>query len=193
LYLIDIEGNISYKKNMSDTNPFEIALKQARKSLNEAYEERDAIEQRILRLKQTIDGLAALCEPEPNEDLVQAEAGHMLFQASLTASIRRIFSETTEPMLTPVEVRNALLEMGVKLTKYKQPMVPIHNTLKRLEAQGELVPFIDDAGDLRGYRWVSPLARAVAEVDSLRMRRVNPGASGRIGNWMALNEPPKKK
>jgi hypothetical protein len=178
---------------MPDTNPFEIALKQARKSLNEAYEERDVIEQRIVRLKQTIDGLAALCEPEPNEDVVQAKAGHMLFQASLTASIRSIFSETTEPMLTPVEVRNALLEMGVNLTKYKQPMVPIHNTLKRLEAQGELVPFIDDAGDLRGYRWVSPLARAVAEVDSLKMRRVNTGASGRIGNWMALNEPPRKK
>ena len=139
-------------------------MKQARKTLAEAYEERGAIEKRILRLKQTIDGLAALCEPEPNEDLVQVEGGRTLFQASLTDAIRRIFSETTEPMLTPVEVRNALLEMGVKLTKYKQPMVPIHNTLKRLETQGELVPFRDDTGDLRGYRWVSPLARAVAEV-----------------------------
>jgi hypothetical protein len=151
---------------MSDTNPFEIALKQARKSLGEAYEERGAIEQRIVRLKQTIDGLAALCEPEPNEDLVQVQGGHLPggYNTSLTDAIRRIFSETSKPMLTPPEVRDALLTMGVNLAKYKQPLVPIHNTLKRLEAQGELIPFIDDAGDLRGYRWVSPLARAVAEV-----------------------------
>ena len=40
--------------------------------------------------------------------------------------------------------------MGRNLAeKYKQPLVPIHNTLKRLEAQGELVAFRDDTGDLR--------------------------------------------
>jgi hypothetical protein len=166
---LTVRVKASYKENMSDTDPFEIALKEARKSLAEAYEERSAIEKRIVRLKQTIDGLAALCEPKPDEDLVQVQGGYLPdgYNTSLTDAIRGIFSETTEPMLTPVKVRNALLAMGVKLAKYKQPMVPIHNTLKRLEAQGELVPFRDDAGDLRGYRWVSPLARAVAEVSPL--------------------------
>jgi len=151
---------------MSDLKTFGIALKEARKSLAEAYEDRSAIEKRIVRLKQTIDGLAALCEPEPNEDLVQVQEVDLPYpyKTSLTDAIRKIFSETTEPILTPVEVRDALLAMGVNLEKYKQPLVPVHNTLKRLEAQGELVPFRDDTGDLRGYRWVSPLARAVAEV-----------------------------
>jgi len=183
---------------MTNGNPFETALKQARKSLKEAYEERNAIEHRILSLKQTIDGLAALCEPEPNEEFVQVKECHLPdgYNTSLTGAIRRIFSESTEHMLTPPEVRDALLAMGVNLARYKQPLVPIHNTLKRLEAQGELVPFRDDAGDLRGYRWVSPLARAVAEVDSnrpmlgLRMRRVNPGASNRLEQWLRLHETP---
>jgi hypothetical protein len=155
-----------YKRTMPNANSYEMALKEAKKALEGAYEQRSAIEQRILWLKQTIDGLTALCQPEASEDLVQVKGDQVPegYNTSLTDAIRRIFSETSEPMLTPPEVRHALLAMGVNLAKYKQPLVPIHNTLKRLEAQGELIPFIDDAGDHRGYRWVSPLARAVAEV-----------------------------
>jgi len=177
---------------------FEMALKEARKALVEAYEDRRAIEQRIVNLKQTIDGLAALCEPETDEDLVQVNGGKVphFYNTSLTDAIRRIFSDSKERMLAPTEVRDALVAMGVDLKKYKQQLVPIHNTLKRLEAQGELVAFRDDTGDLRGYRWVSPLARAVAEVDSshpilkLRMRRVSPGASKRLETWLRLRETP---
>ena len=153
---------------METSNPFETALKEARRVLKEAYDDRSLIEQRIVRLKQTIDGLAALCEPEPEEDFVQVNGGNLPegYGTSLTDAIRRIFSVSTEPMLTPTEVRDGLLAMGVDIAKYKQPLVPIHNTLKRLVAQYELVEFRDDDNELRGYRWVTPLARAIAEVDS---------------------------
>jgi hypothetical protein len=151
---------------MANTNPFEIALDAARKALTAALEERSAIEQRIVSLKQTIDGLSALCEPESDEDLVQVQEGDQPYSFKLTDAIRLIFSATSEPMLTPTEVRDALVANGLDLSKYKQPLVPIHNTLKRLTSQGELVEFRDDKGDLRGYRWVSPLARAVAEVSN---------------------------
>jgi len=182
---------------MGNADPFETALKEARKALAEALEERSATERRIVSLKQTIEGLSALCEPEPIDDSVQVGKRLAGYCISLTDAIRKIFSESQEYLLTPPQVRDALLAMGVDLAKYKQPLVPIHNTLKRLESQGELVPFKDDNGDFRGYRWVSPLARAVAEVDAkhpihqLHQRRVavNPGGSGNIRNWMALNEP----
>jgi hypothetical protein len=181
-------------------NSFEAALKEARKALKEAYEERTLVEQRIVSLKQTIDGLAFLCEPENDEDFVQVNGGMRPqgYYTSLTDAIRRIFSESEEPILTPPELRNALVEMGVDMKKYKQPLVPIHNTLKRLEGQGEIVPFRDDNGDLRGYRWVSPLARAVAEVDPVRQtakgaRLRSAGAIGNIRNWMALKETVPKK
>lgn len=188
---------------MAELNTFEVALQQARKSLKEAYEERAALEQRIVSLKQTIDGLTSLCEPEEPEPRVEIrrrdpETGFDI-QSSfrLSFAIRQIFSDSQEYMLTPTEVRDALLKMGLNLAeKYKQPLVPIHNTLKRLEAQGELVAFRDDTGDLRGYRWVSPLARAVAEVDSnhpmhnLKMRRVNPSASNRMEQLLRLHETP---
>ena len=156
---------------MPNTNPFEAALKEARKALREAYEERAAIERRIVGLTKSIDGLAALCEPETDEKFLVADRkDSSTFQiTSMTDAIRRVFSESDEPMLTPTEVRDALLAMGTDLTKYKQPLVPIHNTLKRLASQEEIVEFRDDNDELRGYRWVSPLARAVAEVDRPRL------------------------
>lgn len=150
------------------TSPFDAALKEARKALTSAYEERAAIEQRIVSLTKTIEGLTALCEPESDDDIVQMHAivPGTEVTASLTESIRTIFSTSSEPILTPTEVRDALAAMGVNLAKYKQPLVPIHNTLKRLVEQDELVEFRDDKNELKGYRWVSALARAVAETSA---------------------------
>jgi hypothetical protein len=155
---------------MTNPNSFERALKEARRALQSAYEERAIVEQRIINLTKSIDGLAALCEPESGEKfLVGGADDPSIFQiTSLTDAIRRVFSKSSEPVLTPTEVRDALRAMGVDLAKYKQPLVPIHNTLKRLVEQEELVEFRDDNGELKGYRWVTPLARALAEIESPR-------------------------
>ena len=143
-------------------------MKEAKRARQAAYKERAAIEQRIVNLTKSIDGLSALCEPKSEEQfLVGSDSDPTLFQViSLTDAIRHIFSKSSEPVLTPTEVRDELLAMGMDLAKYKQPLVPIHNTLKRLVSQEELVEFRDDNNELRGYRWVTPLARAVAKVES---------------------------
>jgi len=180
---------------MAESNTFEQALQEAKKSLKAAYEQRMAIEERILSLKQAVEGLTALCNPAPMEEVVETSKGNITTTFKLSYLIRKVFADSEEYMLTPTEVRDALVEMGLDLSRYKQPLVPIHNTLKRLETQGELVAFRDDNNELRGYRWVSPLARAVAEVDSghpinkLTMRRVNPGASNRLEQYLRLHEP----
>lgn len=153
---------------MANTNPFEVALDAARKALTEALEERSAVEQRIISLKQTIEGLSALCEPESNQDLVDVEEGGQRFSFSLTDAIRMAFSADSEAVLTPPQIRDALLANGLNLSRYKQPLVPIHNTLKRLASQEEIVESRDAKGDFLGYRWVSPLARAVAELSPTR-------------------------
>jgi hypothetical protein len=188
---------------MAEPNAFEVALREARKSLTEAYEDRAAIEQRIVNLKQTIDGLTNLCEPDPVFIEAQSRDTETGFDIrskfSLSFAIRQIFSQSEKHTLAPTEVRDALLKIDVKFAeRYKQPLVPIHNTLKRLEAQGELVAIRDDSGDFRGYRWVSPLARAVAEVDLVqplakRPRFRSPGASRNIRDWMTLHETVAKK
>ncbi len=181
---------------MTSDSAFEMALKEAKKSLQGALDERNTLEHRILSLKQTIEGLTFLCNSDSDEELlVTGDGDSFAFQlTSLTDSIRRVFSTSSEPMLTPTEVRDGLVAIGVDLSKYKQPLVPIHNTLKRLVTQQELVEFRDDRNDLRGYRWVSPLARAVAEVDrpiqKLRTRHINPGASNRLEQWLRPHETP---
>jgi hypothetical protein len=151
---------------MATIDPFEAALKEARKALQEAFEQKNEIENRIVSLKQTIEGLSALVEPEVGELVELRRPGLLTVETSLTDAIRKVFANSSEYTLTPPDVRDALLAMGLDLEKYKQPLVPIHNTLKRLERQEEIVAFKDDKGVIRGYCWVSPLARAVAEVDS---------------------------
>lgn len=188
---------------MAQSDAFEVALREARKSLSKAYDDRAAIEQRIVSLKQTIDGLMNLCEPEPFFIETQSHDTETGFDIRskfrLSFAIRQIFSESKTYTLTPIEVRDALLRIDAKFEeRYKQPLVPIHNTLKRLEAQGELVAIRSDSGDFHGYRWVSPLARAVAEVDPVQQlakgaRFRSHGARGNIRDWMALHEGVPKK
>jgi hypothetical protein len=201
--LLVLKSILAYKHGMAQSSAFEVALREARKSLSEAYEDRAAIEQRIVSLKQTIDGLTNLCEPEPffiETQRRDTETGFDIrSKFRLSFAIRQIFSESENYTLTPTDVRDALLKIDVKFAeRYKQPLVPIHNTLKRLEAQGELVAVRDDSGKFRGYRWVSPLARAVAEVDPAQQlakgaRFRSPGAAMNIRNWMALNDPVPRK
>lgn len=177
---------------MEISGPFKVALKEARKALEKAYEERKAMELTIFSLKQTINGLAALCEPEPFEDFVQVNGGNLPdgYSTSLTDAIRRIFMTSHRLVLTPIDVRKFLLSMKVNIDKYKQPMVPIHNVLKRLVAQGELVESTGDKNELLGYRWVSPLARAVAEVDGeARYRKETLSSAGDDQGWLHADLP----
>lgn len=150
---------------------FKPALEQARKELATAIVERSTIENRILILKATVEGLSALCESEEagEEDVVQVGGGLPPdgYITSLTDAIRRVVSDAG-CVLTPPQIRNGLLQMRLKLQKYKQPLVPIHNTLKRLESQGEVLAVKDENGEMRGYRWVPPVARAMAELNSSR-------------------------
>ena len=185
---------------MAKVHVFEAALNEARKALADALEERGVLEDRIVCLKRTIATLEGICEPEPQGDSVEIEGGFFAdtcFVARLTDAVRQVFAAATKP-LTPPEVRDALLTMGVNLAKYKQPLVPIHNTLKRLESQGEIVSLINEDGKLCGYRWVIPLARAVAEVENhpimkLKGRRPYLGTDGRLESWQAVLGVYKKR
>ena len=163
---------------MPNNGSFEAALKDAKKARQEAYEQRREIERRILSLSQTIEGLSALCGADEEDELVAIGNGIISHETRLTDAIRCVFSQSQQYMFTPPEVRNALENMGIDLAKYKQPLVPIHNTLKRLERQEEIIALRDDKGNIRGYRWVLPLARAVEEIGGpTKPRRAIPPSS----------------
>src|SRR5689334_403797 len=59
-------------------------------------------------------------------------------EMGLTEAIRWVFRQPLLLPLTPTQVRDRMAEMGYDLGKYKHVMPPIHNTLNRMKAAGEI-------------------------------------------------------
>ena len=145
------------------------ALQSAKKELGELILQNREIEQRIVRLQQTISALEALQEDRTDEKVsieVRVGGTSATYNTSLTDAIREIFKQNPDALLTATQVRDLLRDMGVNLNKYSQHMVPIHNTLKRLAAQGELGFIKSGDGKNDGYRWINPFVRALAKVST---------------------------
>jgi len=120
------------------------ALKAARTELETLLKERVETDKRISRLKQTIDGLAALCdETDVSAGLPFAQEPAADF--GITTGIRRILSAGM-PM-TATELRDALVQHGFDLNQYANEMAVIHNTIKRLQRQDEIAFIGVLAGD----------------------------------------------
>lgn len=166
---------------------YNVALESAKAELDDLLQKRREISLRVLRLQQTVSSLEALSEEDEAEKVTVEKQG-VPFTTNLTAAIRYVFRELPNSGLTPVEVKNHLINMGVNLDKYKQPMVPIHNTLKRLAHQGELGCIRTADANKSVYRWISPFVRALARttesptmpVDEVlgSLDRIEYGASG---------------
>jgi hypothetical protein len=77
-------------------------------------------------------------------------------------------SASREVPISVPEIRDQLINLGFNFAKYAQPLVPIHNTLKRLEEQGEVSPIKNEQGQTLGYKWISPIERALASEGSTR-------------------------
>src|SRR5204862_4795532 len=113
------------------------------------------------KLERTVEGLFAVCEEQGAEipiHLVKAAAfsGKDVAGLGLTDAVRKILAAQKTPM-TPIQIRDALEQSGMELNKYSSPMVAIHNTLKRLFAQGQLAKSKDEP---TRYMWVNEAARA---------------------------------
>jgi hypothetical protein len=115
------------------------ALHSARAEFDKLVQERAELDSRIVRLKQTIAGLVGLCDGNGN-------GAHALRPAMplpprfmrLTSAIRQVLAESTSPMRPPV-LRDGLIHHGFNVAQYANKLAVIHNTLTRLEKQGEVV------------------------------------------------------
>jgi hypothetical protein len=71
-------------------------------------------------------------------ELKQSEISGAGQEMGLTEAIRWVFRQPLLLPLTPTQVRDRMAEMGYDLGKYKHVMPPIHNTLNRMKAAGEI-------------------------------------------------------
>ncbi len=126
-------------------------LEDAKKELEELLIRQEETEQKIARLKNAILALTPLAE-EPgsnglfgvNDEMVKDWLG----LPGLTQTCLQIFKAATGP-LTPVEIKQKLLSMGVDLSGHKNIMASIHSTLKRL-AKGDQITTNDNG---LTYEW----------------------------------------
>jgi hypothetical protein len=82
----------------------------------------------------------------------------------VTGAARQILAESTSP-LSPPQLRQELTERG--LTRYADKLVLIHNTLLRLEKQGEAVKLTEG--------WViTDKGKLAVQMDALELPQ-NPG------------------
>jgi hypothetical protein len=136
--------------------------------LAELIDQRSRIDKEIFDWKRVVDSLAAVS----NENLDDASAAAdfcsdpALFshlRAKLTDAIRYVLQAANGPLSPPAVRARLMTDLDFDFSKYKQELVPIHNTLKRLERQGEILSVKNEQGLTFGYQWISPIARALAE------------------------------
>lgn len=143
------------------------ALDTASKELQKLLRQKDEIEKRIAKLRQTVASLAALSKDDSEEDdkvyipgaldkaagyaVATIAAGIVGRTIGFTDAVREVLKASGERM-TPPEVKDGLLRMGVNLdAKYSNPLAVIHTTLGRLVDNGEVI--IVPKGGKRAFRW----------------------------------------
>jgi predicted nuclease with TOPRIM domain len=118
-------------------------------------ERREALHERIVKLRRVVWGLASLCDVEnidhehpslfPDEFSDTADVG-------LTDAIRQVLSSHEEASLSPVFIRDRLADVGFDIKTHKNILASIHTVLKRLQRQGEAIPIIREGRT--AYKWV---------------------------------------
>jgi hypothetical protein len=123
------------------TDDYRTALQSAIKEYEALGEQRRDIDSRLAQLAQTISTLSRLLGLTPTVPM------------SITDAVR-LAMRSGVPM-TPLDVRERLLGIGVDLSAYSNDLAVIHTVLKRLNAAGEL-RVIPRAGGKNQYLWAAP-------------------------------------
>jgi hypothetical protein len=134
---------------MEKTN-YKLALQAAMQEQSDLFQERRNIDARLTTLKETIEGLNALIEEKPSEPELPAE---LFGETGISGAIRFLLQRSNVP-LAPIQIRTQLMSHGFDLSDYANATALIHNTLKRLERQGEVLTVKDSSGKAIAYTTV---------------------------------------
>jgi hypothetical protein len=131
------------------TDSFLRALGDAKSEMFRLIAQRQEIDLKLAKLKQTVDALSSLCDrPVPEIELRPQSA--LTAAIGLTDAMRKVMSDAKLPMTVP-QIRDALLDLGYDVNQYASGLTVIHNTINRLEKQGELTRVKTPAGAFVGW------------------------------------------
>jgi hypothetical protein len=132
-------------------------LEEAKKQLSEALQHKVLLDLKISQLASTINVLTDMLQPKPDPAEVSDISGLLFGETGISGAIRVLLSSSKVP-LSPIQIRTELINHGFDLSDYENAMAVIHNTLKRLEKQSELMTVQDADGRVVAYttRFVDP-------------------------------------
>ena len=131
-----------------EADHYQKALDAANAEMEELLLQRADIDKRLSRLKETTNALSTLLGVYREQDLPKgskASVGHL----GISDAIRQILSNRRAPMKPP-EILAQLQNQGFDMEEYASPLAVIHNTLRRLGRQNEVIVVKNPAGQI-GY------------------------------------------
>ena len=127
------------------------ALAQARKDLEELTVEKFRIDAKIARLKSTIEIITALSDEQGDADVIlKVLQGDFDESLGITDAIRGVMQRSSLPMTAP-QIRDALEAHGYDISQYSSILTVIHNTIKRMDKQGEISAVHNSLGVFVGW------------------------------------------
>lgn len=115
---------------------YRAALKVAQKELLELHEQREDLDRRIARTRQTVQTLfMQLSTSEGN-----VKGPWDVIADNLTESVRWVLSAATRPLSAP-DIRDQVIRLGFEITS-SNPLASVHGVLNRLIEQGEAHPIV---------------------------------------------------
>ena len=160
------------------TEDYRAALASAVKEYESLGEQRRTIDDRLAQLAQTISTLTRLLGLVPTVPLGLTNACRIVLRGGLP--------------LTPVEVRERLLGMGVDLSVYSNDLSAIHTVLKRLNEAGE-IRLIPRSSGKHAYLWQAPpTAIAIGPEITQHIREHGLGSGFGSGDPVLPSRRPRK-
>ena len=168
---------------------YKAALEASKRELRQLIDQRDEINQRIMKVQTAIVANANMLD-DPEEISAQlTEMSEIVTPTGFTDAVRRVLQAAGSQGLTPVEVRAALIESGVDLSVYSNPLSVIHTTLKRLVNRVEAKAVIEDRNETV-YQWFGS-GKTFALAGLMRPRGV--GAKVMAGHRLMADKSRDKK
>jgi hypothetical protein len=123
---------------MAESFDYGKAYKQVSNDLKSLLAERERLDRKISKARQTLEALATSCEEEGIEVEPSAEAQYLLESATLPDEILGILDRAYPNYHRATIIRDKLEQLGHDMSQYRNPLATIHMILKRQIEAGKV-------------------------------------------------------